>query len=121
MYRPALHRRAGFRYLGYRDDHVFHHDVGGGLARPTCSAGAGSGLDGRVAGYVTNFRESIASFACRRVANHTLPDWVMPGWMQPWNRVAAFALLFPASACFTDDAPGAWVIDGSGRMRAGPQ
>jgi len=74
--------------------------------------------DGRIAAYVTNFRQSLRDVGSGRpILDGSVPDWVMADWMAPLNRMHYFALLFSPGPQFSDSAEGAAVIDGTGRLR----
>ncbi len=75
--------------------------------------------DGRVAEYVTNFRRTLSDAGHGKlILDGTVPDWVMPGWMAPLNRMHYFALLFSPGPRFTDHQYGAIRIDETGRPAA---
>jgi len=73
--------------------------------------------DGRIAAYVTNFRQSLRDAGSSRpIFDGTVPGWVMADWMAPLSRIHYFALLFEPGPQFTDKLGGAVVIDGTGRL-----
>ena len=74
--------------------------------------------DGRVAAYVSNFRRSLLDKDTDRpIFDATVPDWVMPAWMAPLNRIHDFALLFPVGARFTNNKQGSVSFDETGQLR----
>jgi hypothetical protein len=72
--------------------------------------------DGRVAAYVTRFRQSLHDAGSGKpIFDSTVPNWVMAGWMAPLNRLHYFALLFEPGANFTTERKNAILIDGTGQ------
>ena len=73
--------------------------------------------DGQVASYITNFKTSLKTCSSGKIANATVPDWLMPDWMKPLNTTHDLAMLFHSDACVID-APNAAHIDPTGRIAA---
>jgi hypothetical protein len=70
--------------------------------------------DGRVAAYVSNFRQSLQTAGNTPIYDGTIPYWVMPYWSAPLNQMHYFALLFPPGPHFSDSRLGVIVIDPNG-------
>jgi hypothetical protein len=71
--------------------------------------------DGRIEAYVNRLHDSIQTAALRPIAESAVPDWVMPLWMAPLNRMSYFSKILHVKARFTEgkDATLAIAPDGT--------